>query len=86
MKPVATLYVRDIPSELYDRLKQWAKESKRSVNAEVVALLEEEAERRDERAGWFQDLLEFRKTHTLPREDVDMMIQAIRDHRDGRDR
>ena len=83
---VATLYVRDVPPEIYDRLKRWAKQSKRSVSAEVLALLEEEAERRDDQAGWFQDLLEFRKKHTLPREDVDMMIQAIRDHRDGRDR
>ena len=86
MAGMPTLYVRDIPLELYDRLKQWAKESKRSVNADVLALLEDEAARRDDRAGWFQDLLEFRKTNTLPREDVDMMIQAIRDHRDGRDR
>jgi hypothetical protein len=81
-----TLYVRDIPPGLYNQLKRWAKESKRSVNAEVVALLEEEATRRRNNSNWFQELLEFRKQHTLPREVVDMGIQAIRDHRDGRGR
>jgi hypothetical protein len=86
MNALPTLYVRDIPPGLYNQLKRWAKQSKRSVNAEVVALLEEEAERRKNSSNWFQELLEFRKQHTLPREDVDMMIQAIRDHRDGRDR
>jgi hypothetical protein len=86
MNALPTLYVRDIPPGLYNQLKRWAKQSKRSVNAEVVALLEEEAERRKNSSNWFQELLEFRRQHTLPREDVDMMIQAIRDHRDGRDR
>ncbi|HEX5245822.1 MAG TPA: Arc family DNA-binding protein [Gaiellaceae bacterium] len=86
MTDVPTLYVRDIPPGLYNQLKRWAKQSKRSVNAEVVALLEQEAERRKNSSNWFQELLEFRKQHTIPREDVDMMIQAIRDHRDGRDR
>lgn len=86
MNAMPTLYVRDIPPGLYNKLKRWAKESKRSVNAEVLALLEQEAERRRERASWFQELLDFRKEHTLPREAVDEMIQAIRDHRDGVDR
>jgi hypothetical protein len=81
-----TLYVRDIPPGLYNQLKRWAKESKRSVNAEVVALLEEEATRRRNNSNWFQELLGFRKQHTLPREVVDMGIQAIRDQRDGRGR
>jgi hypothetical protein len=86
MNAMPTLYVRDIPTGLYSQLKRWAKESKRSVNAEVVALLEEEAQRRKNSAGWFKELLEFRKEHTLPREVVDAGIQAIRDHRDGIDR
>ena len=86
MSAMPTLYVRDIPPGLYNQLKRWAKESKRSVNAEVVALLEEEATRRKNSAGWFQELLEYRKEHTLPREVVDEAIQAIRDHRDGIDR
>jgi hypothetical protein len=86
MKVMPTLYVRDIPPGLYNQLKRWAKESKRSVNAEVVELLEAEARRRRNNSDWFQELLEFRKQHTLPREVVDMGIQAIRDHRDGRDR
>lgn len=86
MSSMPTLYVRDIPPKLYGQLKRWAKESKRSLNSEVLALLEEESARRNSRADWFQELLEFRKQHTLPREAVDEMIQSIRDHRDGVDR
>lgn len=85
MMNVATLYVRDIPPELYEQVKDWAKKSKRSVNAEMLALLEEEAARRGGRSEWFEDLLRLRKELSLSREDADLMIQAIRDHRDGRD-
>ncbi|MGH2971393.1 MAG: FitA-like ribbon-helix-helix domain-containing protein [Gaiellaceae bacterium] len=81
-----TLYVRDIPPELYDQLKRWAKDSNRSLNAEILTVLEQEAARRNEQSDWFQTLLEFRKELTLPREVVDEGIQAIRDHRDGLDR
>ncbi len=86
MVGMPTLYVREIPPELYEQLKQWAKESKRSVNSEVVALLEQEAARRGGRSEWFEDLLRLRKELNLSREDADLMIQAIRDHRDGVDR
>ena len=43
---VATLYVRNLPAGLYDQLRQWAEENQRSVNAEVIELLQREAERR----------------------------------------
>jgi plasmid stability protein len=45
---MAILHVRNVPEELYARLKQRAEEQRRSLSAEVITLLEwaiEEAER-----------------------------------------
>jgi plasmid stability protein len=49
---VATLYVRNIPADLYEQLQTWAAEDDRSVNAEVIDLLRAEAERRDEETAF----------------------------------
>ena len=43
---MATLYVRNLPAELYGELKRWAAEHDRSVNAEVIDVLRRERERR----------------------------------------
>ena len=37
---MATLHVRNVPEELYDRLRRRAQEQNRSLSAEVVTLLE----------------------------------------------
>ncbi len=58
MLPMATLYVRNLPSELYDELKRWADETGRSVNGEVLALLEREALRRRDREEFERKLAE----------------------------
>lgn len=36
---MATLYVRDVPSDLYERLRQQAASSRRSLSAETIELL-----------------------------------------------
>lgn len=46
MSGVATLYVRNLPADLYDELRRWAEEHNRSVNAEVIDVLRRESERR----------------------------------------
>lgn len=43
---MATLYVRNLPADLYDELRRWAEEHGRSVNAEVIDVLRREADRR----------------------------------------
>lgn len=48
MVGVATLYVRNIPAELYAELQRWAAEHERSINAEVIDVLQRESERRQE--------------------------------------
>ena len=37
--PVPTLYVRNVPNELYARLRQQAQANRRSISAEVIVLL-----------------------------------------------
>lgn len=37
---MATLHVRNVPDELYDRLRQQAEEKNRSLSAEVIMLLD----------------------------------------------
>jgi antitoxin FitA len=38
---MATLYVENVPNDLYDALRRRAKENRRSIAAEVLSLLEE---------------------------------------------
>ena len=45
---MATLYVRNLPADLYEELQRWAAERGRSVNAEVIELLRRESDRRRE--------------------------------------
>ena len=80
---MATLYVRDVPPELYDEIKRWAKETGRSVNGEMLALLEREADRRKNHSDWFQSVLDLREEiGPLPAgtTDVARLIREDRDH------
>ena len=83
MSNVATLYVRNVPADVYAELQAWADESGRSVNAEVLALLERERASRASRSGWVEGLIELSKEIGFTSEDADLAIQAIREHRDA---
>ncbi|MGD0715360.1 MAG: hypothetical protein ABSB24_14420 [Gaiellaceae bacterium] len=80
---MATLYVRNVPPKIYAALKRWADGSGRSVNAEVLAILEGEATRRERRSKWFERLLELRQEINLSPEAVDEALASIRAHRDA---
>jgi plasmid stability protein len=45
---MATLYVENVPDELYEALRKRAKESRKSIAAEVVAMLAENIPTPDE--------------------------------------
>jgi plasmid stability protein len=45
MTRVATLYIRDVPEPLYKRLRTRARRHGRSLNAEVLNILEDASER-----------------------------------------
>jgi len=83
MSAMATLYVRDVPPELYEELKRWAKGAGRSVNAEMLVILEREAERRQKNADWWQSVLDLRaEIGPLPAGTIDAvaLIREDRDH------
>jgi plasmid stability protein len=81
MNGVATLYVRNVPAALYAELQRWAAESGRSVNAEVLALLEREADERRFQDGWFERVLALRRKIGLS-PDAPTPEDLIREDRD----
>jgi antitoxin FitA len=48
MVPMATLYVRDMPDDLYARLRDEARGSRRSIGAAAIEILQGELRERDE--------------------------------------
>lgn len=85
MDPVATLYIRNVPPAVYADVKRWAEESGRSVNAEILALLEREAARRGRPGQWTARLEALRSEVPLSDELGDLAVAAIRAHRDAGD-
>lgn len=84
MRAVATLYVRDVPERLYKRLRSRARKNGRSLNAEVLEILDGVVER--EREGGFitDKLRELAMEINLP-PDAPTPEQIIREHRDAGD-
>jgi hypothetical protein len=82
MSAVATLYVRDVPPDLYEEIKRWAEGAGRSVNAEMLALLEREAERRRQHSEWWQSVLDLHAEISLPPDapHAEDLIREDRDH------
>jgi len=64
---MATLYVENIPDDLYEALRSQAKARRRSIAAEVLALLEENvptARELKSRHEWVRRLARLRKQQT----------------------
>ena len=82
---MATLYVRNVPAELYAKLVGWAEGAGRSVNSEVLALLEREADRRAENDDWWQKVLALQQEPKLlpdgPRSEDIIRADRDNDHR-----
>jgi plasmid stability protein len=61
---MATLYVENIPDDLYEALRRRAKARRRSIAAEVLALLEENVPTSQElksRHEWVRNIVRLRK-------------------------
>ena len=56
MSRMPTLYIRNVPPEVYEALRARAKRGGRSVNAEALKVLEDMAER-EQRSGSLTDRL-----------------------------
>lgn len=64
---MATLYVENVPNELYDALRGRARQHRKSIAAEVVSLLEENvvtAEERRSRQQFLRQIKRFRSRRT----------------------
>jgi plasmid stability protein len=79
---VATLYVRDVPERLYKRLRARARRNGRSLNAEVLELLEEVAVRDGNAATITERLRRLAAEMPLPA-DAPKPEDIIRELRDG---
>ena len=81
---MAILHVRNVPEKLYRRIQELAEEEKRSMTAEVVALLDAAVERREARkrnAGMLSRIRRRAAALKLPSGWVDS-VELIREDRD----
>lgn len=58
MKRMPTLYVQNVPADLYDALRQRASRNRKSISAEVLSLLEENVVTQEEQRARQQFLRE----------------------------
>lgn len=85
MSHMATLNIRNVPDAVVATLKRRAKESGRSLNAEVVQALREYDERHTHADKMLRQLEEFRREWLAP-PDAPSPEEAIRAGREDRDR
>lgn len=83
MSDMPALHIRDVPSDVLDALRERARSSGRSLNAELVALLAEEARRHRERGTLTRRLAEIAERVNLP-PDAPRPEDLIREDRDSR--
>lgn len=84
MPNVATLYVRDVPERLYKRLRTRARKNGRSLNAEVIEILDGAIER-DREGGLITDKLRELAMEINWPDDAPTPEQMIRELRDADD-
>jgi plasmid stability protein len=83
MNAMPALHIRDVPPEVVEALRERARTSGRSLNAELVALLAEEARRYRERGTLTRRLAEIAARVNLP-PDAPRPEDLIREDRDTR--
>jgi plasmid stability protein len=82
---MATLYVENIPDDLYEALRSRAKARRRSIAAEVLALLEENVPTADElnaRQELFRQVIRMRKKLPKSKRLFPSAEEMIRDDRE----
>ncbi|MBI4492500.1 MAG: hypothetical protein HY690_06875 [Chloroflexi bacterium] len=80
---MAILHVRDVPDDLYERIRQLAAREKRSLSAEVVRLLELATEREPEALESLYDRIRRRRAEIQRKVGVlPSSVELIRADRD----
>jgi plasmid stability protein len=82
---MATLYVENVPDEVYESLRKHAQKERRSISAEVIRLLEEKfptaAELERRREAWRKiEHLQFTRSENA--ENLPDSVDMIREDRD----
>ena len=83
MTEMATLYIRDVPAVVVERLKGRASREGRSLNSEVLVVLEEAAQREKTLDEVLANIDAFAKRIKLS-DDAPMPEDLIREDRDSR--
>jgi plasmid stability protein len=82
---MATLYVENVPDDLYEALRARAKSRRRSIAAEVLALLEENVPTADElkaRHDLFRRIIRMREKRTTRKGPFPSTEEMIREDRE----
>ncbi|MGB0387790.1 MAG: FitA-like ribbon-helix-helix domain-containing protein [Ardenticatenaceae bacterium] len=81
---MATLHVRNIPDELYGRLKQYAQAQNRSLSAQVISLLNQAIEHEAQRSQQQQLLDEIRRCRFVYSNEVNVedSVTLLREERE----
>jgi plasmid stability protein len=82
---MATLYVENVPDDLYEALRSRAKARRRSIAAEVLALLEENVPTAQElkaRHEWLRKLVRMRTRQTKSRRTFPTTEEMQREDRE----
>jgi len=82
---MATLYVENVPTDLYEALRSQAKARRRSIAAEVLALLEENvptARELESRHEWVRKITRLRKTQEASGQALPSAEEMIREDRE----
>lgn len=74
---MASITIRDIPDELLSRVKQMAMEDRRSINAEVIEVLDKAVQQhhlKAQRLGALEEIARIRKSQPLSHEGDTLAI------------
>ena len=79
MTGMATLYVRNVPEELYAKLQAWAAEAGESLNAAILDFLAREVEREERRVEYERLLAKLKTYPPYTGPPLDDLIREDRD-------
>jgi antitoxin FitA len=76
-----TLHLHNIPDSLYEKLQSLARSQKRSLNAQVIAMLEQAIERQERRRGQREALDSIRSRRFKPPANAPSSLDLLREDR-----
>jgi plasmid stability protein len=81
VKNMATLHVRSVPEDLYDRVRQLAQLRSRSLGAQVVTMLYEALDEEEQRKDQMPALTSIRRRRFTPPKKATSSLDLLREDR-----